>query len=87
MSNLLLSLISFLSFQNQPMYVMSEIDNIYTNQEKTLKITTLDCKEKVYVDLAYVTYADEWNSIKQIVFSNGVTCQIDKIEEITIFQG
>ncbi len=85
MSNLLLSLISFLSFQNQPMYVMSEIDNIYTNQEKTLKITTLDCKEKVYVDLA--TYADEWNSIKQIVFSNGVTCQIDKIEEITIFQG
>ena len=80
-------LVSFLSFQNQPMYVMSEIDNIYTNQEKTLKITTLDCKEKVYVDLAYVTYADEWNSIKQIVFSNGVTCQIDKIEEITIFQG
>lgn len=87
MSKLLLSLISFLSFQNQPMYVMSEVENIYTNQEKTLKITTLDCKEKVYVDLAYVTYADEWNSIKQIVFSNGVTCQIDKIEEITIFQG
>lgn len=87
MSKLLLSLISFLSFQNQPMYVMSEVENIYTNQEKTLKITTLDCKEKVYIDLAYITYYDQWNSIKQIVFSNGVTCQIDKIEDMTIFQG
>lgn len=87
MSKLLLSLISFLSFQNQPMYVMSEVENIYTNQEKTLKITTLDCKEKVYIDLAYITYSDQWNSIKQIVFSNGVTCQIDKIEDMTIFQG
>jgi len=86
MNNILIALIGFLSLQNQPMYVTTEEENVYLNQEKTLKITTIDCKEKVYLDLSYVTYSDEWNSVKQITFSNGVTCEISKIEENTLFK-
>lgn len=87
MSNILLSFLTMLNFQNQPMYLMSEYDNIYINQEKTLRITTIDCKEKIYLDLVYVTYNEEWNGTKQMIFSNGVSCQISKIESNLLNEG
>ena len=34
MNNILIALIGFLSLQNQPMYVTTEEENVYLNQEK-----------------------------------------------------
>jgi hypothetical protein len=86
MNNNLLALMTILNFQNYQMNISYQEENVYVNQENNLKITTLECKEQVQSDWSYITYSEDWNSIKQITFSNGVICNISKIEEKLWFE-